>query len=317
MIKSLSVFRLYDNKEHDQVIQDFFFNFEYGENWILDAMYVDEARLRNRTSFELWMSMGEFSDHVGIESQFVEVFVNNETLGLYSFNEDFNNLLLDLNAESVMYRGIDNSDATYFNNYPEKEPKSALWENWEQLYPDPSNEIKWSEFREMTALITLGSDEEFKAKIGDMLDLENVIDYYLFITLIAGYDNIGKNWHFLKRSPAEKFIIVPWDLDATWGRTAFGETFTPLANNTNGLFERLQELNPEGFNENLSNRWNELRLNQFSNTNLLTLFEENFNELMNYQMIELENDKWNLGLDIIKEKILHRSLDKPAPHCSR
>ena len=97
-------------------------------------------------------------------------------------------------------------------------------------------------------------------------------------------------------------MIVPWDLDATWGRNALGNTTQIDHKNTNRLFKRLQQLNPQGYNQRLVQRWNELRLNQFSESNLLDLFSADFEKLNHYQIIETENTLWQQSLNITQEE---------------
>jgi hypothetical protein len=293
---------IFSDKSTDNPTSRSYFELDESHNWILDAMYIDKSRCRNKVSFSLWASMGDAADHARIHSVFVEVFLNNKSIGLYCFNEDYSEKLLNLNHQSRLYKGIDNSEITFFKKLPKTAPISARWDDWEQKYPSPSMHIVWDEFKSFKTLVIEGTDNEFNQSIESVIDLNNVIDYYLFVNLIGGMDNVGKNWHFLKRSSSEKFIIVPWDLDATWGRNASGipVNYYQL---TNRLFERLRELNPEHYNQRLVNRWNELRLNQFSETNLSALFSANFTELNNYQVIDVENRLWNQSLNIAQEEI--------------
>ena len=62
----------------------------YGEDWILDAMYIDKLRMRNKLSFELWEKMWSKKSETpwqtinpGIQGKFVELFINQRYMGLY------------------------------------------------------------------------------------------------------------------------------------------------------------------------------------------------------------------------------------------
>jgi spore coat protein H len=293
---------IYASKNTETAIEQSFFSFRSNEDWILDAMYVDKSRLRNKTSFEIWESLGVNPEHPSIAFQFVELYLNTQSLGIYCFNENFTKQTLNLNASSVFYRGKDNSLITNFELVPNGNTTSSKWGDWEQRFPKPSNRIEWTDFKELSKTIVEDSDVSFIEKIGDQLDLDNVIDYYLFINLCNGYDNVGKNWSFIKRNPSDKFMIVPWDLDATWGRNAFGESLPASMVVSNGLFQRLIATNPDNFNQRLHNRWLELRSNQFSQSSLEALFESNFALLEGYQISSFENSKWQQSLNFSSEK---------------
>lgn len=298
---------IYADKSTDHPVSRAYFDLKSNSKWILDAMYVDQARCRNKTSFSLWASMGEKDDHPNIRSVFVEVFLNNASIGLYCLNENYSEELLNLGQQAVFYKGLDNSDVTFFHQLPEKDPVAARWAEWEQKFPDPSRHIVWDDFQSLSTLIVNGSDPAFTESIGSLIDLDNVIDYYLFVNLCGGVDNLGKNWHFLKKTPAGKFVIVPWDLDATWGRNAVGGTHPSSGKITNRLFDRLEELNPENYNQRLRQRWSELRSDQFSETHLFGLFSDNFSALEHYRVLETENGLWHQSLSTEQEQTYIRS----------
>ncbi|WP_374690151.1 CotH kinase family protein [Bacteroides thetaiotaomicron] len=65
--------------------------------------------------------------------------------------------------------------------------------------------------------------EEFAAQYEERLDVSSLIDYFIFINLLSAYDNTGRNvfWgiYNVNLTLLPKFIIQPWDLDGTLGRT--------------------------------------------------------------------------------------------------
>jgi spore coat protein H len=155
----------------------------------------------------------------------------------------------------------------------------------------------------LSRLIVESTDEVFRANIGQLINLNSVIDYYLFVNLCAGYDNVGKNWCFLKRFAHEPFILVPWDLDGTWGRGVKRQEISPLKVISNDFFKRLTALNPDDFNEKVTLRWNELRAEQFATERLKAIFDKNFEELRQYQIIPLERKLWHPTLNIDAEEV--------------
>ena len=295
-------FKLYSDRYLSNPKFTTFFDMKLNDKWILDAMFIDFSRARNKTSFELWKSMVADSSKIGIKSQFVEVYLNSKSIGLYCFNENYTEQFLELTNQSVFFTGNDNTNATKFISLPNRNPNSGIWEEWEQKYPNPSQFINWGDFKALAELVVDGTDTDFINQIEQHIDIDNVIDYYLFVNMCNGYDNVGKNWFFLKKNNNDKFQIVPWDLDATWGRNSQGETLNATTLVTNGLFQRLISVNPNNFKTKLKNRWNSLRANSFSETNIQNLFENNFTILNDYQIIEVENRVWNKTLNLNSEK---------------
>lgn len=295
-------FKMYSDRYLSNPKSGSFFDMKLNDKWILDAMFIDFSRLRNKTSFEIWKSMVPDSSKIGIKTRFVEVYLNTKSIGLYCFNENYTERFLGLNNQSVLYTGNDNTEATMFNRMPNNNPNSRLWEEWEQKYPNPSQYINWDDFKALNELVVNATDIDFKNNIEQHIDIDNVIDYYLFVNMCNGYDNVGKNWFFLKMNNSSKFQIVPWDLDATWGRNSQGETLNATTIVTNGLFERLISLNPNNFKSKLKTRWNNLRANRFNEINLKGVFENNFTTLSNYKIIEIENRVWNKNLNLNSEK---------------
>ena len=267
------------------------------EDWILDAMYIDQSRMRNIASFEIWDLISSDQSNIAIKGHYIEVYHNNENLGLYSLNEDLSVDLLDLEEESSLYKGLDNSIHTKFEEVPDDTPSGSIWAQWEQVYPSYSSSLRWESFEELCKLIVESDDNTFEDEIFDHLEMGNVIDYYLFVNMAGAYDNVGKNWYFVQREQGDKFIIVPWDLDATWGKDAFGNNISSSIVISNGLFSRLIELDVDNFNSEVTDRWNELRLDVFSSSNLLDIFSKKFDNLKVTGQYENENKTWQLNLD--------------------
>ena len=75
---------------------------------ILDAMYIDKARMRNRLCFDLWNTVDRLpynddpDDNLnGTEGTFVEVLVNGEYNGLYCLTDKIDRKKLQLNKYKV------------------------------------------------------------------------------------------------------------------------------------------------------------------------------------------------------------------------
>lgn len=281
-----------------------FFNLKPSNDWILDAMWIDRSRLRNKTSFELWKKMNP-SKNIGIESRLVELYVNNEWQGIYSLNENINAEFLNIEAtNAVLYKASEWEDgATRFERYADNAPISSYWDGWEQTYPDPKVEIKWTPLNDFRELIVNGTNEVFKEQIDSRIDIDNLVDYYIFLNLTSAADNTGKNTFLYQGNSNEKFKIIPWDLDGTWGLVWDGSEMSSQLILSNNLFDRLIQLNVSDFKNKLKERWNNLRTTAFLKNELENVFKKHFETINESQAIALENSKWDINIDVEVEKV--------------
>ena len=279
------------------------FNMGYSSSWILDALYIDESKFRNQLCFEIWGSMNANNmHHHFIESKFVEVYFNYESYGLYAFNENFNLETLDLNGNSVLYAGKDIQPDTKFIKLPKQEPKTSFWGSWEQKFPDPKERIDWHSLHDFSKLVIEGSDADFEANIDTHADMDLLVDYYLFVNLIFAYDNLGKNYLFLKEDANQKLEVIPWDLDATLGRDHNGVTTPTDVIVSNNLFDRLIHVNPNNYKQQLKTRWLDLRQDEYAYASLSALIDAKTSVLKASDIIAVDNAVWDRNTDILQEE---------------
>ena len=138
------------------------------------------------------------------------------------------------------------------------------------------------------------SDADFQNQIGQKLNVENAIDYYIFLNLLRADDNTGKNLYFAKYKLSDIFFMVPWDLDATWGQWWDGGTSSPTGVLSNGLFNRLLETNASNFKTQLKQRWSSARNDVLEKNNLMSYFEKYADEMQQNGSFQREKTKWNI-----------------------
>jgi len=273
------------------------------EDWILDAMYVDNLRMRNKVSFELWKKLGHIPledqrDLIfpGIECRLVEVVINNRYHGLYNLSEKLDPKLLQYDKDQykkggVLYKAIYwSAGATRFETLSSEPPDSTYWDGWEQIYPEQY--IFWDALADLRKLIVSSEDAVFESRIGSVIDLDNAVDYYLFINLLKAYDNSGKNTFLSRYSYQSRFFIIPWDMDASWGIWWDGEKANSGGHIENQLFIRLMETNAGGFKDQVLSSWEQYREGIFSKDSLLLPFSQYHKAMLLNGAYERENMRW-------------------------
>lgn len=295
--KSYGVTPLLGNRLNE-VASESFFNYPANDAWILDAMFMDPSFSRNKCSFDLWSEIAPYS----LQSTFVEVYINNKAVGVYRFSENLNRSAWQVDQKSLLVKSADNDPYTFFEEVSTENPNSAFWGSWEQIIPNPNTNIILTDFVALCNLIVKSDSTSFVNGIDDVLDLDNMIDYYLFANLTYAVDNFGKNILFYKKSANDKFVIIPWDLDATWGVNPFNQ-FTPFDEiEGNNLFDRLLKLNPANFRTRLKNRWTSLRATVYNQQSLVYRFSKNFDLIEAQKYQDIENDIWTKYIDLNSEK---------------
>ncbi len=244
-----------------------FFGLRNDNDWILDAMYIDPARMRNRVSTDLWNSFATYPYYYdqeptminGTRGKFVELFLNDTYQGLYCMTEKIDRKQLKLKrfiqnspSDQIIQRGglykavswsvstlLGNKEfALKYNqsiNVPIFNNNSEVWASYEVKYPDlgDGESIDWKPLYDGVILASHHTNDMiFQENVAKYFDLPVFLDYYLFIELMLASDNHGKNsyLYIYDQTSSPKLSIAPWDLDGTWGRRWDGSSsFTNAA----------------------------------------------------------------------------------------
>ena len=252
------------------------------DDWILDAMYIDKARMRNKVSMDIWGDIckdrewGQLHQKFYTESRFVELFLNLEYMGAYCLSERFDRKQLDLkryngSPQGLLYKSESWSNTIKFISLADTSV-SEYWDGWEQKYPKPSEFIYWRPLYNFTDFVIYATDPVFKENIGEYLNIDNLIDYFLFINVCTAFDNMGMNMVYSRYDRNSRFIITPWDLDASWGRNWDSTLLCAEHWLSNRFYNRLFDLNAEASLELLQSRWSELRSTVLDHTQIMEPF---------------------------------------------
>lgn len=188
-------------------------------DWILNAAYNDQDRVRQIFSAALWADGCGTNNLWGVENSndyaYVELFCNDEYWGLYLFGYPIDRPQLGINSPGeYLYKKVsyDIPSAEDFAAGPEI-PGYAFGGSSSLGPNDPTGTADWAALANYYAALN-GSD--FSA-----MDLDNLIDTYLFTLMIQGVDNCGKNYYISAKNlnGDTAYLITPWDFDLSWGNT--------------------------------------------------------------------------------------------------
>lgn len=249
------------------------------QSWILDAMYIDKAKMRNRVCTDIWNSMNNVP-HIDLEPDalngtrgyLTEVFINNEYRGVYMLTEKVDRKQVKAKKKrGFVYKGKSWTDAVLFIGSIPYDNTSEEWDGWEIKYPDAGDDrpIDWRPLFDVVEFVSTSTEEEFKAGIGNHVNTDNIIDYFIFTNAVQAEDNAAKNTYFslYDTSLSKQFFYSVWDLDATLGRGWNGQIqidYFYFWGMNNRILRKLMNMNPDNFRARFKARWNVLKNNQLS-----------------------------------------------------
>jgi hypothetical protein len=216
---------------------------------------------------------------------------------LYCFTEkiDRQQLQLDRNEDelkSVIYKGKHWGDVLLFRTYYDYDNNYSWWDTWEQKYPRPASggQIEWAPLADFVKFFADSGDEEFAADIAQYIDMQNFVDYTIFLCITYAYDNTGKNAYWscydMTDPDMRRIFITPWDLDASWGgswdgrklgiESATREWMDSDYEHDTQLFRRLVLTNAGGFADKMRETWERLKHGALSPETIIKRFADYF-----------------------------------------
>ena len=307
---------LKDDASPSKTINANFSEMRGDDDWHLNSLYNQPLKMRSFYATKLWLDVHtlkyakkEPDAKSGHDVEFVELFLNDTYQGLYSLSEQVDRKLLKLKkkkenvVKGELYKANSYDEGTKFLGSPAYDEGSLYWAGFKVKYPFKDDyKAPWNNLAEFMSLVSTEKDSDFVTKIDEQLDLDNVIDYYLFVNLLRASDNLSKNYFIAKYKQKTPYFFVPWDLDGVLGSIQDGKRISYTTDVlSNALFDRLIKTNPDNFNAKLKSRWASLRTGVYSDENLLKQLEETYALLNNNNIYERDNLIWKQSKDVDEE----------------
>lgn len=305
-----------------------FFGLRNDDSWILDAGQADVFRLRNLIATELWNDFATKPYYInkepdalsGVRGKVVEVYLNDEYRGIYSFMENMDRKQMKLKKfdENGLIRGVMWKSKGYSSSMmtivPESyDNKESMMDVFEAKYPDLDDldSTDYSTLWNAINFVVNSSDEEFRQHVHEYFDIPVIIDYYLFVYVLNALDNRGKNmyWAVYDQTKDKKITPAVWDLDISMGAKSalqYDKDFISPEYDPGDvlyLITRLKNLNVDDFNNKVRNRYVELRKTVFSIHSLQQRYEYYYDLLVTSGAAEREAEKWSMDSDVCGEII--------------
>ena len=194
-------------------------------DWILLNLATDVTRVRDKVANDLWNQMSatwEF-DPSGAVCEFVELYLNDEYMGVYLLCTNIDRQLLDLQGGDRLYK-YRQATMIQAEDFDQLEQEQSLeWLNkLEVVWPKLWTEGVWQEMRDYVTAFYRPESHPEAEELEQMVNVDNLIDVALFKQFTCAIDNSYQNQYYLYRSNEGKTYRIPWDLNYTFGDTHDG-----------------------------------------------------------------------------------------------
>ncbi len=267
----------------------------------LKANWIDKTHSRNIVSAritgkiqEKYGVLNDLPNHGSIDGFPVEVYINNEFLGLYTWNIPKDEWMWNMDKNNKDHIVLGGDWYTEFVNFKTK-LDSFEGTGWD-IEVGETNQETINNFNKLVDFINNSTDEEFRRDFDKYINKDACLNYILMIYLIEGIDNTGKNLMLVTYNNGQTWYPCLYDLDSTWGTWTDGtldSSYKILPENeiadhsTNNLIVRVINCFP---NE-LSKRWFSLRNDIFSKQNLIKEFTD-FKNSIPEESFQKESQRW-------------------------
>ncbi len=305
-------FEIWEDEQGSDTQKISLLNMREDDDWLLDGMWNEPNRIRDYTAMELWIAMARKPDlnrntDMGISRRYCEVFLNNSYIGVYYLGEKIDRKQLDLKKfddtlEGELYKGDSWAPGVTFLRAEPYDNTSVTWSGYEAKYPDEIGQLDWSNLHSLVEFVSKSSKSKFTSEISSMVDLNNMVDYYIFLNLIYAQDNTGKNTYLAKIDSDSPYFYIPWDMDGSFGNNWEGNRIDITDKLlSNRLFDNLMTY-PD-FTQSVKQRWIGLRESLFSTDALIERFRKNYDLLLRNNVYAREDIVPDIAQNHTKEEI--------------
>lgn len=210
---------------------------------VLLSTFDDASYVRQKLAYDQWSGMAEHQgeDRLRPRTSFVVLYLDGDYHGLYvsldHVDDDFgqeNGIAETAN----LYKAVSH-DANFRRTDTGGNPKGWLGQG---LDKKEGPEEDWSDLEALIAFVDDSDADTFHSGIDGWIDVEEFMDWFLFVHWNRAQDSAGKN-AYLYNDPADPiFRFVPWDLNHSFGQGWYPYPVAPDEEDSfsgnNRIFER-------------------------------------------------------------------------------
>lgn len=207
--------------------------------------FDDNSYVRQKFCFDLWRDMAGYweLERLTPRSFFIVLYMNGSYHGLYVAVDKVDDQFVEqmgFERAANLYKSV-NHDANFYRTDAYGSRKSTLHQGYEKKEGDLAD---WSDLDALVAFSADSSHADFFAGADTWLDVEEFMDWLLFVHFTSADDSGGKNAYLYNDPAALRFRYAPWDLNHSWGQDWMTLRYGADAYNdftwNNGIFAHFQ-----------------------------------------------------------------------------
>ena len=295
--------KLFSDVERTEKLKVNFKNWGDQNKFCLKANWIDLSHARNIVSSRLWGDIVKSRQNYeelpellrtspnqgAIDGFPIKVYANGVYQGRYTWNIPKDAWMTNMDDELDYHTILCGED---YNGGCFRSLPIVNGSDWSDEVHDVCPESIKNRWTEVVDFVLTSSDDEFKANLSNYFDVQSLIDYHLFGMAMCGLDSYGKNQIYMTYDGV-KWIASMYDLDSTWGLYWNGEAIVSYDYERSKFEDRIQgrpgnllyERMEQNFNQELKERWNELKTGPLSLINIINRFER-FTDSMTSDLIK-------------------------------
>lgn len=210
----------------------------------------------------------------------VELDINNYDQGLYVLETYQEDKLYDLDDKNVNDIALSDQQSPLSQFTQPFTPANLQEAEFEAKSPAKVDQSVADKFNELYTLAN-ASDSDYQALEDEYLDVPAAIDYIAFSAAINNVDGITKNITYINKDNG-KWVLMPYDLDESWDSNWRGINLTTNDNfiDTMAILQnRLLLAIYNHHQQDIINRYKQLRQTALSTENVTNLFNQWFDEV--------------------------------------
>lgn len=187
-------------------------------DWNLNAMYLDETKVREKIAYEFWNEMNTTTKH---QSEYVELIIDGRYRGLYLLQEP---------SDHMTFNSKKNKDYLYaVKLWKSQVTKETIFDD--KIFETNKEIIDEFEIKKIDSIDYRDAVETLRNVIRDLdnekpilnYDINSYVNYGMLINMIGATDNNYKNQIFLARKKSDNFTLekTVWDLDLSLGEDQY------------------------------------------------------------------------------------------------
>lgn len=270
------------------------------DDWLLDGMWNEPLSIRDKSAMELWLSFGRIQAAsavdgpvLGAKREYCELFIDGLYRGVYYIGERLDEKQLQLDRDNdpslagELYKAKGWDQAVIAFSLPPFDNNDPNWGGYEVKYPDNVGSFDWGKLKTFIEFFKNQPGSDFETQYPKIIDQDNIIDYFLLINVLDAFDNTGNNIYIARKNQALPYYFVSWDFDATVGLGIFGQESIPSTDFVHHVVTR-QLINSPSFQQQLKERWADLRADMLSTESVKAIYLANYATLVNNGLYERE-----------------------------